>query len=121
MLERNITLCGSEDSQNMLHLLPATVSWRQRGASASENENETKSRALLSGCSRFPREHHVFGSAAGWCCLFAADGRIEGEDDYRALVKCQWEYSEIKTCPNATLPTTNPTLTSPELNEVYRG
>jgi len=32
--------------------------------------------------SRFPRKHRVFGSAAGWCCLSAADSRTEGEDDW---------------------------------------
>jgi hypothetical protein len=45
LLERNRTLCGSEDSQNMPYLLQAKVLWRRCEASASEDENAT---ALLS-------------------------------------------------------------------------
>jgi hypothetical protein len=63
----------------MPHLLQATVRWRQRGASASEDENATKRRAFLSvGFQLFQREHHVFGVLevlqAGSVCLLPTAG-----------------------------------------------
>jgi len=101
----------------MPHLLQATVLWRQSGASVSEDE--MTGTTVFVGVARFHRQHHVFGSATGWCCLSAADSKTEGEVDYRALVKGKWKdgSTRTETCPSATLPTT----TRPELKAVFRG